>query len=29
MGCMDLIHLDRDKDQWRDVVITVMNLWVL
>jgi hypothetical protein len=22
------IHLDQDRDRWRDVVNTVMNLWV-
>jgi hypothetical protein len=27
-GSMDLIHLSLDKDQWRDLVNTVMNLRV-
>jgi hypothetical protein len=26
--CVDWIHLDQDRDQWRAVVNTVMNLWV-
>jgi hypothetical protein len=25
---MDWIHLAQDRDQWRAVVNTVMNLWV-
>jgi hypothetical protein len=30
MGCLDVdwIHLARDRDQWRTVANTVMNLWV-
>jgi hypothetical protein len=27
-GCMDWIHLAQDKDQWRPLVITVINLRV-
>jgi hypothetical protein len=27
-GDMDLIDLAQDRDQWRAVVNTVMNLWV-
>jgi hypothetical protein len=26
---VDWIHLAQDRDQWRAVVYTVMNLWVL
>jgi hypothetical protein len=27
-GCMDWIHLAQDRDQWRGLVNTVLNLWV-
>jgi hypothetical protein len=27
-GGMNLIHLAQDRDQWRALVNTVMNLWV-
>jgi hypothetical protein len=27
-GCMDWINLAQDKDQWKALVSTVMNLWV-
>jgi hypothetical protein len=27
-GGMDWIHLAQDRDQWRDLVNMVMNLWV-
>jgi hypothetical protein len=27
MGGGDWIHLDQDRDQWRALVNTVMNLW--
>jgi hypothetical protein len=27
-GGMDCFHLDQEKDQWRALVNTVMNLWV-
>jgi hypothetical protein len=27
-GCMDWIHLAKDRDQWQNLVNTVMNLQV-
>jgi hypothetical protein len=27
-GCMDWIKLVQDRDRWRSLVTTVMNLWV-
>jgi hypothetical protein len=27
-GGMDLIHLPQDRDQWKALVDTVMNLWI-
>jgi hypothetical protein len=27
-GAMDLINLAQDRDQWRELVNMVMNLWV-
>jgi hypothetical protein len=27
-GCMDWIDLDQDRNQWKALVNTVMNLWV-
>jgi hypothetical protein len=29
LGCMDWIDLVQDRGQWRALVNTVMNLWVL